>query len=65
MARHKLGRIAQARADFGRALRWRRDHPTARAPQWSAELDAFQAEAEAALAGPGVDLPDDVFAAPR
>jgi tetratricopeptide (TPR) repeat protein len=65
MARHRLGRGVRARADFDRALRWRREHPNARAPQWSAELDAFQAEAEAALAGPGVDLPDDVFAAPR
>jgi hypothetical protein len=29
------------------------------------ELAAFQAEAEAALAGRGVELPDDVFAMPR
>ena len=66
MARSKLGRFAEARADFDRAVRWRRDHPDLRQPGWAEELAAFQAEAEAALsAGPGVDLPDDVFAAPR
>ena len=27
MARHKIGLVDQARADFGRAIRWRRDHP--------------------------------------
>jgi serine/threonine protein kinase/WD40 repeat protein/tetratricopeptide (TPR) repeat protein len=64
MARHRLGRDARARADFDRALRWRRDHPNLTQPQWAADLDAFQAEAKAALGGPGIELPDDVFAAP-
>ncbi len=64
MARHKLGQDAQAHADLDRALGWRREHPNPRQPQWSAELDAFQAEADAALAGPGVNWPHDVFAAP-
>jgi eukaryotic-like serine/threonine-protein kinase len=65
MARCSLGQMAQARADFDRALRWQRDGPSSRQPGSSSELAAFQAEADAALAGPGVDLPDDVFATPR
>ena len=64
MSRRKLGDVAGARADFNRAVRWRRDHPNLSVPQWSAELDAFQAEAEAALADPGAKWPDDVFAPP-
>ena len=32
MARHKLGQIDQARADFDRALRWRREHPNPAGP---------------------------------
>jgi tetratricopeptide (TPR) repeat protein len=62
MARYKLGEIARARADFDRAVQWRRDHPNLSQPGWSQELDAFQAEAEAVLAGPGAELPDEVFA---
>jgi serine/threonine protein kinase/WD40 repeat protein len=64
MARYRLGRVAEARADFNRAIQWRRDHPNLTQPGWSEELDAFQAEAEAVLAGPGVELPEDVFAEP-
>ena len=61
MARHRLGQTVQARADFDRALRWRQEHPR-QPPQWANELDAFQAEAEAVLAGPPGELPADVFA---
>jgi tetratricopeptide (TPR) repeat protein len=62
MARYRLGRVAQARADFDRALKWRRDHPNPAQPGWSEELDTFEAEARALLAGPPPELPDDVFA---
>jgi tetratricopeptide (TPR) repeat protein len=62
MARFKLGQIAQARADFDRALKWRRDHPILADPGWSGELDAFQAEARALLDGRSGELPADVFA---
>jgi tetratricopeptide (TPR) repeat protein len=61
LARHQLGQAARARADFDRAVRWRRDHPNLPA-QWTAELDAFQAEAEAVLAAPADELPPDVWA---
>jgi serine/threonine protein kinase/WD40 repeat protein len=62
MARFKLGQIAQARADFDRAVKWRRDHPNLTQPDWSDELDAFQTEARALLDGPPAELPADVFA---
>ena len=60
MARHKLGLNFLARADFDRAVKWRRDHPILPAP-YPAELDAFQAEAQTLLDGPAVELPGDVF----
>jgi hypothetical protein len=62
MARFKLGQIAQARADFDRAVKWRRDHPNLTQPGWSDDLDAFQTEARALLDGPPAELPADVFA---
>ena len=62
MARFKLGQIAQARADFDRAVKWRRDHPNLTQPGWSDDLDAFQTEARALLVGPPAELPADVFA---
>jgi tetratricopeptide (TPR) repeat protein len=67
MAHFKLGQISQARADYDRAVRWRRGHPNSPQPGWNEELDTFQAEveAEAVLAGPASELPDDVFAGPR
>jgi hypothetical protein len=65
MARSRLGQIARARADFDRAVRWRRDHPNLTQLGWSEELDAFQAEAEAVLATPGDQLPSEVFAPSR
>jgi tetratricopeptide (TPR) repeat protein len=61
MARYRLGQIDRARAQFDRAVNWRRDHPNQSA-QNSAELDEFQAEAQALLNGPLPDLPNDVFA---
>jgi serine/threonine protein kinase/WD40 repeat protein/tetratricopeptide (TPR) repeat protein len=64
LARRRLGHVTEARADFDRALLWRRDHPNLSQSGWAPELDAFQAEAEAALADPKPDLPDDVFAPP-
>ncbi|MGO9464152.1 MAG: protein kinase domain-containing protein [Isosphaeraceae bacterium] len=62
MARHKLGQIGRARADFDRALRWRREHQNPAQTEWSEQLDMFQAEAEELLAGAGAELPADVFA---
>ena len=62
MARHELGQFAQARADFDRAVRWRREHPNLAQPGWSEELDLFRAEAEEVLAGASAELPADVFA---
>jgi WD40 repeat protein/tetratricopeptide (TPR) repeat protein len=62
MARSKFGDALGARADFDRAVRWQREHPNPSQPRWSAQLNEFRAEAEAALTGPGPDWPDDVFA---
>jgi hypothetical protein len=62
MARFQLGEIAEARSDFDRAVKWRREHPNAKEPGWNEELDAFQAEARALLDGPSPMLPADVFA---
>jgi tetratricopeptide (TPR) repeat protein len=65
MARFQLGETARARADFDRALKWRRDHPNLTQPRWNEELDAFQAEARALLDSPSLELPADVFAPER
>jgi Tfp pilus assembly protein PilF len=62
MARHKHGQVAQAQADFIRALQWRRAHPAEPQPGWNEELDASQVEAEAVLADPSAELPADLFA---
>jgi serine/threonine protein kinase/WD40 repeat protein/tetratricopeptide (TPR) repeat protein len=62
MARYRLGCVAEARADFDRAVKWRRDHPNPAQPGWSVDLDAFQAEARALLDAPPPELPTDVFA---
>jgi tetratricopeptide (TPR) repeat protein len=64
MARHQLGQIVRARADFESAVRWRLDHSKL-PPQWATELNAFQAEAETILALPADELPTDVFAPAR
>ena len=60
MARFKLSEKTRANNDFDRALSWRRDHSSL-PPTAAAELDAFQAEAEAVLEGRALDLPADVF----
>jgi hypothetical protein len=41
MARHALGQVAHARADFASALRWRSKHPVPAQSVWSQELDLF------------------------
>jgi tetratricopeptide (TPR) repeat protein len=64
MARHKLGLNFLGRADFDRAVKWRRDHPNLPAP-YPTELDAFQAEAQALLDGPALELPANAFAPDR
>jgi Tfp pilus assembly protein PilF len=61
MARHRLGDRGRAREDFGRAVRWVGEQKNL-AAQHRRELDAFRAEAEAVLAGPAAELPEDVFA---
>jgi tetratricopeptide (TPR) repeat protein len=64
MAHHRLGRTDQARDSFDRAVRWCREQK--QLPNQSAqELAGFRAEAEAVLARPTAELPDDVFAGPR
>jgi WD40 repeat protein/tetratricopeptide (TPR) repeat protein len=62
MAHHRLGHLDQARACFDRAMRWWRERKNLPA-QYIPELTSFRAEAEAALglAGPGSELPADVF----
>jgi predicted Zn-dependent protease len=62
MARQKLGQMERARADFERALKWRREHPYPASPDWTEELDMFQTEAEALIDPPLPPLPADVFA---
>jgi WD40 repeat protein/Tfp pilus assembly protein PilF len=61
MAHHRLGRRDEARTCLDRGLRWMSgqhglDEREVR------ELAAFRAEAEAVLAGPAGELPEDVFA---
>jgi serine/threonine protein kinase/WD40 repeat protein/tetratricopeptide (TPR) repeat protein len=64
MARQKIGDIAGARDDFNRAAQWHRTHPNASTVQWKAQLEEFNAEAEAALSAPLAPLPNDVFGPP-
>jgi tetratricopeptide (TPR) repeat protein len=63
MAHHRLGHVDQARDGFDRAVRWLSERKNL-SPQHVAELTSFRAEAEAVLglAGPGAELPADVFA---
>jgi eukaryotic-like serine/threonine-protein kinase len=62
MGRYKLGQIANARADFDRAVRSIRERPLFREPDESEELELIRAEAEELVVGPRADLPTDVFA---
>jgi tetratricopeptide (TPR) repeat protein len=61
LAHHRMGHRAEARSCFDRGVLWLGEHRNldARSAQ---ELAAFRAEAEAVLAGPAGELPDDVFA---
>jgi hypothetical protein len=61
MAHCKLGRFDRARADFDRAVKWRREHRDLPDP-YPAELDAVQAEAQSVVDGPAPVLPANVFA---
>ena len=56
--------MVQARKSLDRAVRWLREQ-TQRPDLDVHELASFRAEAEAVLAVPPDDLPDDVFADPR
>jgi hypothetical protein len=64
MAHYRLGHRDEARSHFDRALRWMSAHPYVVEPHLQ-QLASFRAEAEAVLAIPRDDLPDDVFADPR
>jgi tetratricopeptide (TPR) repeat protein len=64
MAHHRLGHRDEARRCFDRAVAWM-SHPGPLTDQHVKELAAFHTEAEAVLAGPASELPDDVFAGPR
>jgi hypothetical protein len=64
MARHRIGQNAAARGEFKRAMKWRRDNSEL-PPQYAADVDAFQAEAESLLGGQLEQLPADVFGPER
>jgi tetratricopeptide (TPR) repeat protein len=61
LAHHRLGHRDQARGCFDRAVRWLSTQKNLPEPQ-TKELTRFRAEAEAVLAGPASELPDEVFA---
>jgi tetratricopeptide (TPR) repeat protein len=63
MARQRLGQTVQARDSFDRAVRWWREQKQL-LESYTEELARFRAEAEAVLARPSSELPDDVFARP-
>ncbi len=62
MARHKLGQTDRAKADYDRAVRWRREHPNPAGPGWTEELNMFQAEAEELLNAALPPMPPNPFA---
>jgi len=64
MAHHRLGDREEARGCLDRAIEWM-SHPGPLTGDQAKELAAFRAEAEAVLAGPMGELPDDVFEGPR
>jgi eukaryotic-like serine/threonine-protein kinase len=61
MAHHHLFHPGQARTCFERAVQWW-NGKKGLSPQYISELTTFRAEADAVLAGAGIDLPLDVFA---
>jgi serine/threonine protein kinase/WD40 repeat protein/Flp pilus assembly protein TadD len=63
MAHHRLGHRVDARRCLDRAIDWASHASSLRANE-TKELAAFRAEAEAVLAGPIGELPDDVFGPP-
>jgi WD40 repeat protein/tetratricopeptide (TPR) repeat protein len=64
MAHHRLGHRDAARDCLDRAIRWQGEQKGLSTEQVK-ELVDFRTEAEAVLAGPAGELPDDVFAPPR
>jgi hypothetical protein len=64
MAHHRLGHREQARSCFDRAVHWWNEHKGL-PEQYTRELSAFRAEAEAVLAGPAGEMPANVFVGPR
>jgi eukaryotic-like serine/threonine-protein kinase len=64
MAHRRLGHRDQARAFYERAAHWLAEQKSL-GQQHAKELASFRAEADAVLAGPAAELPDDVFAPPR
>jgi WD40 repeat protein/tetratricopeptide (TPR) repeat protein len=63
MAHHRLGHRGEARQCLDRAIAWM-GHPAALAGDQVKELASFRAEADAVLAGPVGELPEDIFAHP-
>jgi tetratricopeptide (TPR) repeat protein len=63
MAYHRPGHRAEARGSFDHAIRWVREQKGLPEP-YTTELSTFRAEAEALLAGPAGEMPDDVFEGP-
>jgi hypothetical protein len=61
MAHHRLGHGNSARDCFDRAVSWLTEQKGL-SEQYTRELAAFRAEAQASLDGPSIDFPDDVFA---
>jgi serine/threonine protein kinase/WD40 repeat protein/tetratricopeptide (TPR) repeat protein len=64
MAHQRLGHREDARPCFDRGVRWLHEHKNF-PPRQAQELAAFRAEAEAVLAGPGGEMPENVFERPR
>jgi tetratricopeptide (TPR) repeat protein len=64
MAHYHLGHNEQARECRDRAVHWVEQQKNL-APDHAKELADFRAEAEAVLAGPTGELPDDVFHRPK
>ena len=64
MAHHRLAHRGEARGCFDRAVSWVAAQKDLDAG-YAGELARFRAEAEAVLAGPTAELPEDVFAPSR
>ena len=64
MAHHRLGSRARARERFDEGIRWLQMQKSL-PPSHSQEMAAVRAEADAVLAGPAGELPENVFAPTR